>query len=156
MPRGQREARAHEERRANAAVMRDKAEEIFEAIAGLEQQMGAQFLATTRAVAAREDLGEDGLPTFDRIRALCAVYFPDLLGVLDRLEAPMQERMQRAMGMIRVAAENKSAAVRENDLRLLTFEVTVEQWKNVGIASRKLRESLIEAVRPYRPGGVQG
>lgn len=151
VPRGQREARAYEERRANAATMRDKAEQIFNEISKLEQEMGVQFITITRAIAAGEDEGGTPLPSFDKIRSLAAVYYPSLLSVLDAIEAPMQERIQRTLGVIKMATESKPLAARENDLRLASFKVTLEQWKNVGNASRMLRIRLIEEVRPYLP-----
>lgn len=154
VPRGQREARSHDDRRANALIMRDKAEEIFSEISKLEQIMGAQFVVTTRAIVAGDDGSDSPLPSFDKIRALAAVYYPSLLAILDEIEAPMKERMARALAAFKAATTSKPLAAQEADLRLLTFEATLEQWKNVGIASRALRAKLIEEVRPYLP--VQG
>lgn len=151
VPRSQREALANDERRANAAVMRDKAEQIFGEISRLEQKMGEQFLAATRAAARGEDEGEPPLPSFDRIRSLAAVYYPALLSILDALEAPMQERMQRVANSLKLATESKPLEAQENALRLVTFQITLEQWKNVAKASRELRTKLIAEVRPYLP-----
>jgi len=154
VPRGQREARSHETRRANAAIMRDKAEQIFNEISILERNMGAQFLAATRSIAAGEDEDQAQLPDFYAIRSLAAVYYPNLLSVLDTLEAPMQERMQRITEALKLAAESKPLAAQADDLRLLSFKITVEQWKNVVNASRGLRRKLIEEVRPYLPDQI--
>jgi hypothetical protein len=150
VPRSQREARRHEARRANAAIMRDKAEQIFSEIARLEQEMGSQFVLTTRAVANRQDDDDAPLPDFDKIRALAAVYYPNLLSVLESLEAPMQERLLRTTEALKIAAEDKSD-FQEDALRLVTFQITLDQWKNVLQASRKLRVQLTEDVRPYLP-----
>lgn len=150
VPRSQREARRHEERRANAAIMREKAEQIFSEIARLEQEMGAQFVLTTRAVANRRDEGDAPLPDFDSIRALAAVYYPNLLSVLEALEAPMQERLRRTADALKIATETE-LEVREDAVRLVTFQITLDQWQNVSKASRKLRAQLTEDVRPYLP-----
>jgi len=152
VPRGQREARRHEERRANAAIMRDKAEQIFEEVAKLEHEIGLQFQAATRAAVTGEDDGAGELAGFDRIRALSAVYYPGLLGVLDTLEAPMQERLKRSTEALKAAAESKSPEAQEAALRVVTFKITLDQWQNVNAASRKLRAKLVEDVRPYSPG----
>jgi hypothetical protein len=150
VPRSQREARRHEERRANAAIMREKAEQIFSEIARLEQEMGTQFVRTTSAVANGRDGGDEPLPDFDKIRALAAVYYPNLLTVLEALEAPMQERLRRATEALAVAADTK-LDVREDAIRMVTFQMTLDQWQNVSKASHRLRAQLIEEVRPYLP-----
>ncbi len=151
VPRGQREARSHDERQANARIMRDKAEDIFSEISKLEQIMGLRFVAATRATVAGDDSGDGPLPSFDKIRALAAVYYPSLLAILDEIEAPIKERMARALAAFKTATASKPLAAQEADLRLLAFEATLAQWKNVNIASRELRAKLIEEVCPYLP-----
>ena len=152
VPRSQREARRHEERRANAAIMRDKAEQIFEEISRLERAIGAQFLVATRVAAGMAEDDDAPLADFDKIRSLAAVYYPSLLSALNELEAPMQERLQRVTEALKTAAGHKSLEEQSRALSLVTFQVTLDQWKNVGDASRRLRMQLTEDVRPYLPG----
>jgi hypothetical protein len=152
VPRGQREARLAEERRANAAAMRDKAEEIFDAIFELEDAAQKQMIAAMQmAVTGTE--AEAPMVRNDKIRALAAVYFPNLLPIIDKFEAPAEERRERVGAVVEAmkAGDKRRLDLAGADLLRIRAEQTDILFRNAGLMAQLLRTQLTKDVRPYLP-----
>ncbi|UYY59747.1 hypothetical protein [Sphingomonas sp. S2-65] len=80
----QRQTRREDAKRADAALMRDKAGEIFTEMRAIE---GQAFVAVMDMVKLSAGLDEDqsvgSMPRLDTLYALVAVYYPSMLPILD-------------------------------------------------------------------------
>lgn len=151
MPKAQRETLKQERERADAAIMRDKAEAIFREIAELDTD-GAKvtknaFAALHGAPAPHAGAEMKGLAT---LRALVAVYYPGALPIIDAhdlrqqaITEPFAERLAQA--------NQQPLQVRAAAINAVTYELTSALWTQLGPTLREVRTYVVEAVQAYVP-----
>lgn len=152
VPKKEQAARTEEERRANAVIMRDKAEQIFTAISELEDAAQKQLIAAMQARITGQSV-EAPLVRNDSIRALAAVYYPGLLPILSRFEAPAEERRERVADVLTAAqgADPQKLKAAGDALVAQRVKYMDIQFRNAGLLAQLLRDQLTDDVRPYLP-----
>lgn len=157
VPRGQREARQHEARRTDAAIMRDKAEAIFEEISRLEQEIMQNMLRAMQSatIGSKTDASAPKLTNYDRLRALVAVYYPRLLITLDEIAKKDRDILTTVEANIKAAADSGSVSKMNQTLSAANMMAAVGKLQNFTDTAPKLRAQMIEEVRQYLPGASQ-
>lgn len=151
VPKREQVARAEDERRANAAIMRDKAEEIFAELSKIEAGMAQQLVAAGEALIRGNNDDATPMPNFNNVSAMAAVYYPNLLPIVDAIEAPFVERVDRLRQAFAAATVPKTMKGATAELKSLRLEMVLAQWENSIAITKKARARLIEDVRPYLP-----
>ena len=151
MPRSQREALRQERVRSDAALMRDRAADIFREIAALDAE-GAAVTVNTMAELTNQPMpnGPATIRGLEDLRALLAVYFPAALPIIEDHDA----RQFAALAPVRAALAAALAAPLENQaaaIKAARMQMVMAIWIEVGVTTKKMRAFMIEAVEPFVP-----
>lgn len=151
VPKAQREALKQERERADAAIMRDRAAEVFREIAALDME-AATAVRIAMATANNLPITEEPVKIrgLENLRALLAVYFPKALPLI----VAYDEKIIATMTPLRAqfaAATAAPMAQRAAAINAVNLEMLMALWGLIGETAKEVRAFMIEAVEPYVP-----
>ena len=148
----QRKQSAADATRADAALMRDKAEQIFEEIDKFLVASRNASLSAFRLLGPAELRDQTpAVPMADigKIRALIATYYPNGLPLIEEFDAEVKRASDVVLGQIK--AEQKKDGPKPDAIRGYTAMLAADRGVTDASLAKKLRDHLVAEVRQYVP-----